>query len=531
MRPRRSVKRESEKRSVAHRRRGRRSRAGVATASCRCAREQAEPADTTPRAPRARAAAARRAAPGKPARGCAARATAGRVGRAPRTRRRAPSIRCRQPLARRAIIRAAAWAARASASSAARPSATIAGTFSVPGRSPRSCPPPTASGCTRAPAPQPQRAHALGPVDLVRRERQRIDRRRRATSTAQLADRLHGVDVQMAARGARALTARARARRPAGSCRARSSPASARTTAVSGRTAAANRSRADHPVGLGRHLGHLEAALREPPRRRRHRRVLERRRSRRDARAPPGPRRSTPSALASVPPEVKVISAGSAAERPRHLLARRLERARRLDAEPVRRRGVAIALGHRVERRLRPPADRPSWSRHCRGKLECSSMFGVYIHFPYCRKRCPYCDFAVHARARIPHDRYADAVVARARGAGAAVLRAARAHALLRRRHAGAVAAGLHGAGDRGGARAVRRSRTTRRSPSRRTPTSCRARSSTASRRGGESALDRGRVARAEAPRHPRAAARRRAKRCRRSRARARRALTISPSI
>jgi oxygen-independent coproporphyrinogen-3 oxidase len=38
-------------------------------------------------------------------------------------------------------------------------------------------------------------------------------------------------------------------------------------------------------------------------------------------------------------------------------------------------------------------------------------MFGVYIHFPYCRKRCPYCDFAVHARARIPHDRYADAVV------------------------------------------------------------------------------------------------------------------------
>ncbi len=39
-------------------------------------------------------------------------------------------------------------------------------------------------------------------------------------------------------------------------------------------------------------------------------------------------------------------------------------------------------------------------------------MFGVYIHFPYCRKRCPYCDFAVHARARIPHDAYADAVVA-----------------------------------------------------------------------------------------------------------------------
>lgn len=38
-------------------------------------------------------------------------------------------------------------------------------------------------------------------------------------------------------------------------------------------------------------------------------------------------------------------------------------------------------------------------------------MFGVYVHFPYCRKRCPYCDFATHARERIPHERYADAVV------------------------------------------------------------------------------------------------------------------------
>jgi oxygen-independent coproporphyrinogen-3 oxidase len=37
-------------------------------------------------------------------------------------------------------------------------------------------------------------------------------------------------------------------------------------------------------------------------------------------------------------------------------------------------------------------------------------VFGVYIHFPYCRKRCPYCDFAVHARARIPHEPYAQAV-------------------------------------------------------------------------------------------------------------------------
>lgn len=36
--------------------------------------------------------------------------------------------------------------------------------------------------------------------------------------------------------------------------------------------------------------------------------------------------------------------------------------------------------------------------------------FGVYIHFPYCRKKCPYCDFAVAVRREIPHERYAAAV-------------------------------------------------------------------------------------------------------------------------
>ncbi len=37
----------------------------------------------------------------------------------------------------------------------------------------------------------------------------------------------------------------------------------------------------------------------------------------------------------------------------------------------------------------------------------------VYVHFPWCLQRCPYCDFATEAinPARIPHARYADAVV------------------------------------------------------------------------------------------------------------------------
>ena len=38
-------------------------------------------------------------------------------------------------------------------------------------------------------------------------------------------------------------------------------------------------------------------------------------------------------------------------------------------------------------------------------------MLGVYVHFPYCKKRCPYCDFATFARDSIPHERYAAAVI------------------------------------------------------------------------------------------------------------------------
>ena len=35
---------------------------------------------------------------------------------------------------------------------------------------------------------------------------------------------------------------------------------------------------------------------------------------------------------------------------------------------------------------------------------------GVYLHFPWCRKRCPYCDFAVEV-GEVPHEPYLDAIL------------------------------------------------------------------------------------------------------------------------
>ncbi len=41
-----------------------------------------------------------------------------------------------------------------------------------------------------------------------------------------------------------------------------------------------------------------------------------------------------------------------------------------------------------------------------------AAPFGVYVHFPYCARRCPYCDFAVTTRAQPGDRRYTRAVLA-----------------------------------------------------------------------------------------------------------------------
>ena len=40
---------------------------------------------------------------------------------------------------------------------------------------------------------------------------------------------------------------------------------------------------------------------------------------------------------------------------------------------------------------------------------------GIYVHFPYCLSKCPYCDFASRAEQQIPQERYTAAVIAELR--------------------------------------------------------------------------------------------------------------------
>jgi oxygen-independent coproporphyrinogen III oxidase len=40
------------------------------------------------------------------------------------------------------------------------------------------------------------------------------------------------------------------------------------------------------------------------------------------------------------------------------------------------------------------------------------SALGVYVHFPWCRRRCPYCDFAVEVAVEPPHRLYLETVLA-----------------------------------------------------------------------------------------------------------------------
>jgi putative oxygen-independent coproporphyrinogen III oxidase len=42
---------------------------------------------------------------------------------------------------------------------------------------------------------------------------------------------------------------------------------------------------------------------------------------------------------------------------------------------------------------------------------EASAGFGLYVHWPFCLSKCPYCDFNSHVRAKIDADAWGDAIV------------------------------------------------------------------------------------------------------------------------
>src|SRR5258708_7690088 len=56
------------------------------------------------------------------------------------------------------------------------------------------------------------------------------------------------------------------------------------------------------------------------------------------------------------------------------------------------------------------PAPSSSWRRSALTSADASSAFGVYVHWPFCLSKCPYCDFNSHVRhAPIDEERFARA--------------------------------------------------------------------------------------------------------------------------
>ena len=85
------------------------------------------------------------------------------------------------------------------------------------------------------------------------------------------------------------------------------------------------------------------------------------------------------------------------------------------------------------------------------GKQDLKQDLAVYVHWPFCASKCPYCDFNSHVVDTVNHERWAEALVrelnhmadlSERRGDVIAVN-------LLWRRHAFHDGASNHGSGDR----------------------------------------------------------------------------------
>ena len=142
--------------------------------------------------------------------------------------------------------------------------------------------------------------------------------------------------------------------------------------------------------------------------------------------------------------------AGAAARRP-GACARSTRRARADAAMAAPHRPTMAVLPIVAAPTTPPPGDvAERLARFMRpGALTLAALppLSLYVHLPWCLKKCPYCDFNSHAwrddAGALPEARYVDALVARPRGVAAVRLGPARAHRLHRRRHAEPVRAGV----------------------------------------------------------------------------------------
>jgi oxygen-independent coproporphyrinogen-3 oxidase len=58
------------------------------------------------------------------------------------------------------------------------------------------------------------------------------------------------------------------------------------------------------------------------------------------------------------------------------------------------------------------PTPSGSWSPHASNKASGNEGFGLYLHWPFCISKCPYCDFNSHVAANVDHARWRHALLA-----------------------------------------------------------------------------------------------------------------------
>ena len=50
--------------------------------------------------------------------------------------------------------------------------------------------------------------------------------------------------------------------------------------------------------------------------------------------------------------------------------------------------------------------------------VQTAPPLAVYVHWPFCKKKCPYCDFNSHVRDAVAHDDWREALLTELRNAG-----------------------------------------------------------------------------------------------------------------